>query len=89
LLSGLVSVELSFSNDTNRGQTTAVGLLLVDEVITRTQTERQGEYTAEDIAKALSLLSGFVLMFLGLCRLGWLTELVPCILAWPTCTGIP
>ncbi|RYO11816.1 Sulfate permease 2 [Alternaria arborescens] len=57
--------------------TTAVGSLLVGEVITTIQTERPGEYTAEDIAKALSLLSGFVLIFLGLCRLGWLIELIP------------
>ncbi|KAG9185058.1 hypothetical protein G6011_03005 [Alternaria panax] len=54
-----------------------VGSLLVGEVITTIQTERPGEYTAEDIAKALSLLSGFVLIFLGLCRLGWLIELIP------------
>ena len=47
------------------------------EVITRVQADKPGVYAAEDIAKALSLLSGFVLMFLGLFRLGWLIELIP------------
>lgn len=61
----------------NLEQTTAVGSLLVGEVITRVHADKPGVYTAEEIAKALSLLSGFVLMFLGLFRLGWLIEMIP------------
>ncbi|KAF3036887.1 hypothetical protein E8E12_000543 [Didymella heteroderae] len=57
--------------------TTAVGSLLVGEVITRVQTEKPGVYSAEEIAKSISLLSGIVLILLGLCRLGWLIELIP------------
>jgi sodium-independent sulfate anion transporter 11 len=34
-------------------------------------------YTAEDTAKALSLLSGGVLLFVGIMRLGWIIELIP------------
>lgn len=63
--------------DTDSSQTTAVGSLLVGEVITRVTTERPSAYTAEEIAKAISLLSGLILLLLGLCRLGWLIELIP------------
>ncbi|KAH8724986.1 sulfate transporter family-domain-containing protein [Phaeosphaeriaceae sp. PMI808] len=57
--------------------TTAVGSLLVGKAIATAQAKKPGHYTAEEIAKSLSLLSGFILIFLGLFRLGWLIELIP------------
>lgn len=41
------------------------------------QSERPGEYSAEEIAKCLTFLSGVILIFLGLFRLGWIIELIP------------
>lgn len=58
-------------------QTTAVGSLLVGGAVNTVQSERPGVYTNEEIAKAISFLSGIVLIFLGLFRLGWLIELIP------------
>lgn len=36
-----------------------------------------GEYTHEQIAHCLSMMSGAVLLFLGLIRLGWVIEFIP------------
>lgn len=58
-------------------QTTAVGSLLVGNVIEKVQANRPGMYTNEDIAKGLSVLSGSILLFLGLMRLGWIIEFIP------------
>lgn len=58
-------------------QTTAVGSLLVGNVIEKVQANRPGVYTNEDIAKGLSVLSGSILLFLGLVRLGWIIEFIP------------
>ncbi|SPN99244.1 related to sulfate permease II [Cephalotrichum gorgonifer] len=57
--------------------TTAVGSLLVGQVVTKVQEERPGVYSAEEVAKALSILAGSALLFLGLFRLGWLIEFIP------------
>ncbi|KAF2267473.1 sulfate permease [Lojkania enalia] len=57
--------------------TTAVGSLLVGGVINTIEHDKPGEYTREEIAKGLSFLSGLILIFLGLFRLGWLIELIP------------
>ncbi|ORY18639.1 sulfate permease-like protein [Clohesyomyces aquaticus] len=57
--------------------TTAVGSLLVGGVINTVERERPGVYTREEVAKGLSFLSGLILIFLGLFRLGWLIELIP------------
>lgn len=46
------------------------------EVIARVQAEKPSVYASEDIAKAVSLLSGIVLLLLGFLRLGWLIELI-------------
>ncbi|KAG7285769.1 hypothetical protein NEMBOFW57_008063 [Staphylotrichum longicolle] len=39
--------------------------------------ERPGVYSNEEIAKALSALSGIILLFIGLVRLGWIIEFIP------------
>ena len=57
--------------------TTAVGSLLVGQVVTKVQEERPGVYSAEEIAKSLSILAGSALLFIGLFRLGWLIEFIP------------
>lgn len=57
--------------------TTAVGSLLVGQAVTKVEEERPGMYSAEEVAKVLSMLSGSALLFLGLFRLGWLIEFIP------------
>ncbi|KAF7552284.1 hypothetical protein G7Z17_g4430 [Cylindrodendrum hubeiense] len=57
--------------------TTAVGSLLVGQVIGHVEKSSPGQYTNEEIAHALSLMSGAVLLFFGLFRLGWIIEFIP------------
>ncbi|KHN97031.1 sulfate permease 2 [Metarhizium album ARSEF 1941] len=57
-------------------QTTAVGSLLVGQVINKVTLET-GDYTHEQIAHCLSMMSGAILVSLGLLRLGWIIEFVP------------
>ncbi|ETN36392.1 uncharacterized protein HMPREF1541_08669 [Cyphellophora europaea CBS 101466] len=57
--------------------TTAVGSLLVGQVITHVEEQRPGDYTRTEIAKALSFLIGAILLLIGLLRLGWLIEFIP------------
>lgn len=58
-------------------QTTAVGSLLVGEVISHVQESSPGEYSNEQIAHGLSILSGAIMLFFGLLRLGWIIEFIP------------
>ena len=58
-------------------QTTAVGSLLVGSVVSSVQEKRQGVYSNEEIAKALSFVVGAILLFIGLFRLGWIIEFIP------------
>lgn len=84
--------------------TTAVGSLLVGQVISHVQEKAPGEYANEDVAHALSILAGAVMLFFGLLRLGWIIEFIPYIpisafvtaasitimcTQIPTCLGIP
>ena len=84
--------------------TTAVGSLLVGQVVSHVQDKAPGEYANEDIAHALSILAGAVMLFFGLFRLGWIIEFIPYIpisafvtaasitimcTQIPTCLGIP
>lgn len=46
-------------------------------MISKVEAGHPGVYKAEDIAHALSFLSGAVLFVLGLLRLGWLIEFIP------------
>ncbi|CAH0048576.1 unnamed protein product [Clonostachys solani] len=57
--------------------TTAVGSLLVGQVVTHVQESAPGKYENQEIARALSLLSGAIMLFLGLLRLGWIIEFIP------------
>jgi len=57
--------------------TTAVGSLLVGQVISSVHEKAPGEYSNENIAHALSLLAGAVMLFFGLLRLGWIIEFIP------------
>lgn len=47
------------------------------EVVTTVVEKKPGVYTNEEIAKALSVLAGAVLMLFGLFRLGWFIEFIP------------
>ncbi|KAK0391336.1 hypothetical protein NLU13_0837 [Sarocladium strictum] len=57
--------------------TTAVGSLLVGQVITAIEKQYPGEFDHKDIAHSLSLLSGAALLLIGLLRLGWIVEFIP------------
>ncbi|OAA60825.1 sulfate permease 2 [Cordyceps fumosorosea ARSEF 2679] len=66
------------SKDIVIGQkTTAVGSLLVGQVINRVKDSGGPGYKNEEIAHTLSLLCGIVLFFFGLLRLGWIIEFIP------------
>ncbi|SPO01483.1 related to sulfate permease II [Cephalotrichum gorgonifer] len=56
---------------------TAVGSLLVGDVITHIQAVRPGEYTGGDIARALTFVIGCVSVLIGLLRLGWIVDFIP------------
>ena len=47
------------------------------EVISHVQESSPNEYTNSQIAHALSILSGAIMLFVGLLRLGWLIEFIP------------
>ncbi|POR35580.1 Sulfate permease 2 [Tolypocladium paradoxum] len=70
--------------------TTAVGSLLVGQVVSRVAEAAPGRYQPEQTAHALSLLVGAVLLFFGLLRLGWIIEFIPYIpiSAFVTAAGI-
>ena len=54
-----------------------MGSLLVGEVISHVQESHPGQYTNAQIAHGLSILSGAVMLFFGLLRLGWIIEFIP------------
>lgn len=54
-----------------------MGSLLVGQVVSHVQEKAPGEYKNEDIAHALSILAGAVMLFFGLFRLGWIIEFIP------------
>ncbi|KFA65182.1 hypothetical protein S40285_01483 [Stachybotrys chlorohalonatus IBT 40285] len=56
---------------------TAVGSLLVGEVIHHVNSTYPGQYTNPEIAHCLSMLAGAVLLLFGLLRLGWIIEFIP------------
>ena len=49
---------------------------IVGGIVLKVQ-ETHPDMAAEVIARALALISGAVLLFLGLIRLGWIVELIP------------
>lgn len=58
-------------------QTTAVGSLLVGQVVGRVRANVASDNTSQEVAHTLSLLCGVVLLFFGLFRLGWIIEFIP------------
>lgn len=59
-------------------QATAVSSLLIGQSLNGSSTKLGvGMYTAEEIAHALTLLSGAVLVIIGVLRLGWTVEFIP------------
>ncbi|KAJ3496690.1 hypothetical protein NLG97_g2475 [Lecanicillium saksenae] len=57
--------------------TTAVGSLLVGQVVGRVRANNESGATSQEVAHTLSLLCGAVLLFFGLFRLGWIIEFIP------------
>ncbi|KAM0354897.1 hypothetical protein ACHAPU_000734 [Fusarium lateritium] len=57
--------------------TTAVGSLLVGEVISHVHEAHPNTYTSVEIAKTLSFVTGLILFMMGFLRLGWLVEVIP------------
>jgi sodium-independent sulfate anion transporter 11 len=53
-----------------------VGSLLVGQVVNKVEASTK-EYSHDQIAHCLSIMSGVVLLFLGLIRLGWVIEFIP------------
>lgn len=60
-----------------RSQTTAVGSLLVGQVVGRVASNSKSDNAAADVAHTLSFLCGIVLLSFGLLRLGWIIEFIP------------
>ncbi|KAF9739498.1 hypothetical protein PMIN06_001105 [Paraphaeosphaeria minitans] len=56
---------------------TAVGSLLIGQVVSKIAEDRPGVYEAQEIAHAICFLCGLVLLLLGFLRLGWLIEFIP------------
>ncbi|WZH46795.1 Putative sulfate permease II [Fusarium acuminatum] len=57
--------------------TTAVGSLLVGEVISHVHEAHPNTYSSVEIAKTLSFITGLILFAIGLLRLGWIVEVIP------------
>ena len=66
--------------------TVAVMSTIVGDIVLRVQ-ETRPELEAVDIARALSVISGAVLLFIGLTRLGRIVELIPLVAITSFMTG--
>ena len=51
--------------------------LLVSRVIHHVETAHPGKWGGPTIASALALLCGFIVLGIGLLRLGWIVEFIP------------
>lgn len=69
-----------------KAQTVAVMSTLVGNIIIKVQ-KHHPEFTAPEIASALAVISGSVLLFIGLVRLGWIVELIPLVAITSFMTG--
>ncbi|KAK5987960.1 Sulfate permease 2 [Cladobotryum mycophilum] len=56
---------------------TSVGALLVGQVVSGVSAAAPGQYTPEQIAHSLSMITGAIFLFFGLFRLGWIIEFIP------------
>jgi sodium-independent sulfate anion transporter 11 len=66
--------------------TVAVMSTIVGNIITKVQAENPG-IEAPDIARALSVIAGAVMLFIGLTRLGRIVELIPLVAITSFMTG--
>lgn len=66
--------------------TVAVMSTLVGNIILRLR-ETRPEFAPEQIARALAVISGAVLLFIGLTRLGWIVEFIPLVSITSFMTG--
>jgi sodium-independent sulfate anion transporter 11 len=66
--------------------TVAVMSTLVGKIIIRIRTDHP-EFAPEQIARALSVIAGSVLLFVGLTRLGWIVEFIPLVAISSFMTG--
>ncbi|ROT35127.1 sulfate permease [Sodiomyces alkalinus F11] len=66
--------------------TVAVMSQLVGNVVLRVR-DNHPEFAPEDIARALALIAGAVLLFIGLVRLGWVVEFIPLVAITSFMTG--
>jgi sodium-independent sulfate anion transporter 11 len=51
--------------------------LTVSQVIKHVQTAHPGQWEGPEIATTLALICGFIVLGIGLLRLGWLVEFIP------------
>ncbi|KAI1339892.1 sulfate permease [Xylariaceae sp. FL0016] len=66
--------------------TVAVMSTLVGRITERV-TKEHPEFTAEMVARALALIAGVILLFIGLVRLGWIVEFIPLVAICSFMTG--
>lgn len=59
---------------------------IVGNIVIKVQ-ETHPDLAAEEIARALALISGAVLLFLGIVRLGWIVEFIPLVAISAFMTG--
>ena len=55
----------------------AVMSVTVAQIIQAVDSDHPGEWTGPQIATVLAFLAGFIVLGLGLLRLGWLVEFIP------------
>jgi sodium-independent sulfate anion transporter 11 len=67
-------------------QTVAVMSTIVGNIVTKVQ-ETHPEFAAEQIARALAVIAGAVLLFIGLVRFGRIVELIPLVAITSFMTG--
>ncbi|KAI0023404.1 sulfate permease 2 [Xylariomycetidae sp. FL0641] len=65
----------------------AVASTLVGRIVARVGEELPDRYAPEDIARAISVVAGAVLLFIGLFRLGWIVDFIPLVAIVSFTTG--
>lgn len=70
----------------NGRQAVAVMSTLVGNIIVRVRAEHP-EFAPDQISRALALISGAVLLFIGLIRAGWIVEFIPLVSITSFMTG--
>jgi sodium-independent sulfate anion transporter 11 len=55
----------------------AVMSLTVSQIITYVDKKHPGEWTHPEIATTIAFICGFIILGIGLLRLGWVVELIP------------